>query len=72
MQSRRALQGCEGEEKILAGPAQGRAKLGDEFENWYDQAANLKPEIPKKPPVREADKYDLCGSCLPHNLKTTV
>jgi hypothetical protein len=33
-----------------------RVKLGAEFSDWFDQAGNLKPDIPgKKPaPVREA------------------
>ena len=25
-----------------------RAKLGDEFSDWYDSAGNLRPDIPKK------------------------
>jgi len=25
-----------------------KAKLGDEFRDWYDAAGNLKPDIPKK------------------------
>ena len=27
-----------------------RAKLGKEFSDWYDQAGNLKPDIPSKKP----------------------
>lgn len=38
--------------------ARRRAKLGKEFSAWYDAAGNLKPETPKKPPVREAEKYE--------------
>jgi hypothetical protein len=51
-----------GGEQILAGPAKRRAKLGDKFLSWYDQAANLQPEIPKKPPARAPDKYNLLPS----------
>lgn len=47
-----------------------RAKLGNEFSDWFDQAGNLKPDVPStKPiPVREAEKSD-CLPSLEHMAK---
>jgi hypothetical protein len=35
-----------------------KAKLGEEFRDWYDAAGNLRPEIPKKTNVPVAPHPD--------------